>query len=342
MYEVWHYDETSQYNPQTKSGGLFSEYIDLFLRLKQQADGYPSWAITDQQKARYIEQYLAHEGIQLVAEEIKPNPGLRSLAKLCLNSFWGKFGQRNNMNQLQYFNEPEKFFNQIFNNQCTVQSITLYEDQWATVRYQVDDQYLAPLGNTNPIIASFVTAQARLKLYSFLEILQERVLYFDTGILKNVIFYKNMFLFFHNHLDSVIYLSKVGDEEIALGNFLGEMTNELACYGDGAYIDEFVSGGPKNYAFKVTIDGDQIVKNVVKIRGVSLNYLAKEIVNFDEIKDMVFKYAKGDRVVKVVNETKILRNNNRCIYTGRRDKDYRIVYDKRILIDNYCTIPYGY
>jgi len=151
-----------------------------------------------------------------------------------------------------------------------------------------------------------------------------------------------MFLFFHNHLDSVIYLSKVGDEEIALGNFLGEMTNELACYGDGAYIDEFVSGGPKNYAFKVTIDGDQIVKNVVKIRGVSLNYLAKEIVNFDEIKDMVFKYAKGDRVVKVVNETKILRNNNRCIYTGRRDKDYRIVYDKRILIDNYCTIPYGY
>src|SRR3569832_830855 len=308
MYEVWHYDDTSQYNPQTKSGGLFSEYIDLFLRLKQQADGYPSWAITDQQKARYIEQYLAHEGIQLVAEEIKPNLGLRSLAKLCLNSFWGKFGQRNNMNQLQYFNEPEKFINQIFNNQCTVQSITLYEDQWATVRYQVDDQYLAPLVNTNPIIASFVTAQACLKLYSFLEILQERVLYFDTGILKC--------------------------------NFLGEMTNELACYGDGAYIDKLVSGSPKNYAVKVTIDGEQIVKNVVKIRGVSLNYLAKEIVNFDEIKDMVFKYAKGDRVVKVVNETKILRNNNRCIYTGRRDKDYRIVYDKRILIDNYCTIPY--
>ena len=33
--------------------------------------------------------------------------------------------------------------------------------------------------NTN--ISAYVTSQARLKLYTYLERLQERVLYFDTG-----------------------------------------------------------------------------------------------------------------------------------------------------------------
>jgi len=33
------------------------------------------------------------QGIVLDKLDIKQNSGLRSVAKLCLNSFWGKFGQ---------------------------------------------------------------------------------------------------------------------------------------------------------------------------------------------------------------------------------------------------------
>ena len=33
-------------------------------------------------------------GIDLNPEDIKPNPGKRAVAKICLNSLWGKFGQR--------------------------------------------------------------------------------------------------------------------------------------------------------------------------------------------------------------------------------------------------------
>ena len=36
---------------------------------------------------------------------------MRSLSKLALNSFYGKFGQRNNMNQSQTFNELGKLMN---------------------------------------------------------------------------------------------------------------------------------------------------------------------------------------------------------------------------------------
>ena len=34
-------------------------------------------------------------------------------------------------------------------------------------------------------------------------------------------------------------------------NYLGDLTDELEEFGSGSFIEEFVSGGPKNYAFKV-------------------------------------------------------------------------------------------
>jgi aryl carrier-like protein len=38
---------------------------------------------------RYIDDYFEKEGIRLDYEKIVKNPGLRALAKLMLNSFWG-------------------------------------------------------------------------------------------------------------------------------------------------------------------------------------------------------------------------------------------------------------
>jgi len=90
MYEVWDYTEDSVYDPATKTGGLFTEYINKFLRLKQQADGWPSWVKTEEDKERYIQEYEEKEGIKLDPTQIEKNSGLRSLAKLMLNSFWGK------------------------------------------------------------------------------------------------------------------------------------------------------------------------------------------------------------------------------------------------------------
>ena len=52
---------------------------------------------TEREKDNYILEYLEHEGILLDKNSIVKNPGLRSLSKLALNSFYGKFGQRTNM-----------------------------------------------------------------------------------------------------------------------------------------------------------------------------------------------------------------------------------------------------
>lgn len=79
----------------------------LFLRLKKEASGFPPECDTEESKRYYIRQYKEKEGINLEYEQIQNNPGLSCLAKLCLGSFWVKFGQILSMKQSLFFHESE-------------------------------------------------------------------------------------------------------------------------------------------------------------------------------------------------------------------------------------------
>jgi len=59
-------------------------------------------------------------------------------------------------------------------------------------------------------------------------------------------------------------------------------------------ISEFAIGGPKNYAYRVvdTVTGDS--QTVCKVRGITLNYNATKLVNFEINRDMIFRWKKGD------------------------------------------------
>ena len=83
IHEVWHWEETTD--------ELFKDYVNMYLKLKQEASGYPKHCVTDEQKQRYIDEYYEHEGIRLDPNKIEYNPGLRTLAKLALNSLWGTY-----------------------------------------------------------------------------------------------------------------------------------------------------------------------------------------------------------------------------------------------------------
>jgi hypothetical protein len=89
----------TQYNPDTGKGSLFVEYINTFLKLKAKASGYPSWVQTPADEDRFIPQFFESEGIQLDKESISLNASKRGLARLCLNSMWGKLTERNNRPQ---------------------------------------------------------------------------------------------------------------------------------------------------------------------------------------------------------------------------------------------------
>ena len=203
LYEVRYFKETSK--------NLFKDYVKWFLKIKQEASGYPDWVITDIDKDLYISQYDKRQGIKLDKDKIVKNPGLREIAKLCLNSLWGKFGQRTNLSQTKIIDSKAEFYEIILNEQYeNINWVELSNDKME-ISYQVKEQYVQNDFNTNIAIAAFTTSSARMRLYSALEYLDKQILYFDT--------------------DSCVYVYNKDDTNINKkldnGDLLGEWTDEL-------------------------------------------------------------------------------------------------------------------
>ena len=57
-----------------------------------------------------MEEYACNEGVILDPQLIERNPGLHSIAKLALNSFYEKFGQYSNMSKMAYITRYEKLY----------------------------------------------------------------------------------------------------------------------------------------------------------------------------------------------------------------------------------------
>ena len=70
------------YDKDSNTGGLFAEYVNMFLKLKQESSGYPSWVLSKNDKYTYIEDYWRAEGFALSKASISKNAGKRTLAKL--------------------------------------------------------------------------------------------------------------------------------------------------------------------------------------------------------------------------------------------------------------------
>ena len=77
IHEVWHF------TPENRRTGLFAEYVNTWLKLKQESADWPKECVTEEQKAEYLRNYQEHEGIKL--ENVEDNPGRKSIAKTMLN-----------------------------------------------------------------------------------------------------------------------------------------------------------------------------------------------------------------------------------------------------------------
>ena len=83
--------------------------IIIIIKIKLEASGYRKNCITDEQKQWYVNDIMENQGIQLDPTKINYNPDLRALAKLMLNSFWGKFVQRSNLVKTEQIEDPQVF-----------------------------------------------------------------------------------------------------------------------------------------------------------------------------------------------------------------------------------------
>ena len=142
---------------------------------------------------------------------------------------WGRLGMNTDRTSFKLITSAAEWFKMITDKQFKINAVEFSDQDAVQVYYS--NFFNEGSSETSVTHAAFVTAHARLKLYSELEKIGDRVLYFDT--------------------DSIIYISRPNSYTPVLGNYLGDLTNELE---KGDYIEEFVSAGPKNYGYK-TIKG---------------------------------------------------------------------------------------
>ena len=302
IYEVWHFEKSTD--------DLFKGYIKKFMKLKLESTKYNFKNNNDEM----IFRNKVKKNLDIELGELHENSGLRAIAKMCLNSLWGKFGQRNNLNQNKYVTSVNEFYKIVLDDKIDNLSINFINEEMVQMSYTVKDQFVDNSNNTNIYVACFTTSSARLMLYEKLDYLNKQVLYFDT--------------------DSIIYIDSPNGNEIKTGDMLGELTDEL----NGKAINNvFVCGGPKNYSFRY---GDNEQKCVVK--GFRLNHENAQILNHENMIRMVIGYIKE---LTLVNENKITRQNKQIV-NKYEEKSYTFGYDKRAIqyISDSCieTLPYGY
>ena len=338
IHEVFHFPAVQ------RRTGLFKDYVNTWLKVKQEASGWPSWCNDLEKKRQYIINYHQREGIRLDIPRIEKNPGRKATAKLMLNrylfhvslffhplippllilvlfmscSFWGKFGERLNKAKTVAVQEPSHLFNLITDTTKEISTIRLCtEDVLEAVYTSVNDN--APKGTkTNIFVAAFTTSYARLKLYESLDVLQKQVLYYDT--------------------DSIVYKWREGQQSIQIGDYLGDMKDEL----NGDIITEFVSGGAKNYAYKTHAG-----KVECKVRGFTLNVRGTAILNFETMKHNILSELHHPqdqrRTMNIVNPSHFKRDlEQKKIKLVPCKKLYGIVFDKRVINTNAISYPYGY
>ena len=83
--------------------------------------------------------------------------------------------------KLEYCKDPAKYFRIIMDPANVIHSVVFVSETMLAVAYTKEDDFVEVMGNTNVVLAAYTTAHARLRLYSYIEKLGQRVLYFDTG-----------------------------------------------------------------------------------------------------------------------------------------------------------------
>ena len=136
-YEVWHFDKISV--------DLFKGYIRRFMKIKLQSGKYDFK--TDKEKKEFKDKIK--KSLHIDIEKFKYNPGLRFIAKLCLNSLWGKFSQRTNMSQTEYVTEVSEFYEIILDDKLDNLNVQFINDEMVQMTYNFKDQFVDNSKNTN-------------------------------------------------------------------------------------------------------------------------------------------------------------------------------------------------
>lgn len=84
------------------------------------------------------------------------------------------------MTQVDYVDEPSVYFEKLTSDTKEVTAVNYISEDRVEMRWKYKEDFVETSGKVNVVVLAYTTAQARLKLYSYLERLGKRALYTDT------------------------------------------------------------------------------------------------------------------------------------------------------------------
>lgn len=237
-----------------------------------------------------------------------------------LNSFWRTFGENLQKKNTEAITTPAHLFHLVSDRMYNIHAIRIFSNEVLEVNYSHLSEGQPNNGHVNIFVAAFMTCWAHLKLYSYLQQLQQQVMYFDRA--------------------SFIFSCKPKETDIPLGDFLGDMMDELEGHDQ---ILDFSSAGPKNYGYK-TKQG----KVCGKVQGFTFNVRGQQQLNYNIIRrnllDELIDPLDKRRNIDVVNPHFFMRDPaTKHLQVGPRTKWYGVVFDKWFMdTDTLESYPYGY
>jgi hypothetical protein len=319
--------EYHQYTPSTE---LFKSYLRQYLTVKIQCSGMPAYIRTDSDWQEFSDYHRTVLGIELDRALMIKNSGKKQIAKLMLNSLWGKFAESKSYSQQINISNREDFKNfEMLWDTCKidliatinisgVKQVMIYKNSPDSELVKYDRKRAS---KSNMALASFVTAWGALILWEQMDKLGPRVIYHDT--------------------DSIIYEHDPERYNIPEGRYLGEWEDECS----GQPIVKFTSCGPKTYAYAQLEppaaatedsmresnrnleeywynDDDATVQKLkysCKCKGFSLNSYNSEQVNYHTMADLIrgtvpwlktkslkFNWSRSQAQMTTINESKYL------------------------------------
>ncbi|KAL3111279.1 hypothetical protein niasHT_013321 [Heterodera trifolii] len=305
------------------SDGLFHSYLLKFLKMKFEASGYPASCteagISEEESARrkqaHIDKAKQKDQVDLEADRIKHNPGLRYLSKLCLNSLWGRFALRNRLTKTEIVECHAELAKLLNDSKIEVSSIDQLTEKFWMVCYKAKDEHVVEHSSSNVAIALWTTSAARIHLLESLkkvygpapgvERYDTHILYMDT----DSIFYE--------------YLTRLGDP-LPGGDQLGELADEYPNH----TIMEFICAGPKAYG--------------LWLRN---NATGEDEYKIKKMKDMVLnKLGQADNNIRFNYPTKNFRITKKGeIFTVPLVKQFNPTVNKGVIRDKRLrVVPFGY
>jgi hypothetical protein len=184
VYEVYHWSENE------RSNTLMRGYVSFFLRMKQESEGWKKLGAqsenpSEEEKLEIQQRVYQENGCiaRIRIDKVQKNAVRRQMAKLFLNSLWGKFCQSPHSENYTVIHGYQQFADLWYNPTLQRSKFSfrhIGKNTWK-VKYCTLDDFTRPNNKYNIFLSSKVTEWARCILHRQMRrIGPSRILYCDT------------------------------------------------------------------------------------------------------------------------------------------------------------------